>query len=60
MVTEMPPKCKQGEQISIRISVFNYLDRELEAMITLTQAHTHKYINVQAEGPVGKGIHLRS
>lgn len=32
---EMPDECKQGEQIGIRVSVFNYMKRHIEATVIL-------------------------
>lgn len=32
---EMPMHCKQGEQIGIRVSVFNYMRNNIEATVVL-------------------------
>ena len=33
---EMPTHCKQGEQIGVRVSVFNYMRSDIEATVVLT------------------------
>lgn len=33
---EMPDQCKQGEQIGIRVSVFNYMRHHIEATVILS------------------------
>ncbi|CAL1294220.1 unnamed protein product [Larinioides sclopetarius] len=46
MNVQMPSKCKIGEQIGIRITVFNYLQTEIEALVILGNSPHYEFVNV--------------
>ncbi|KAG8180373.1 hypothetical protein JTE90_025423 [Oedothorax gibbosus] len=52
MNVEMPSKCKLGEQIGIRITVFNYFHVEIETLIMLASSPHYKFVHVEAMGVV--------
>ncbi|KAK2723405.1 hypothetical protein QYM36_001916, partial [Artemia franciscana] len=52
MNVEMPSACRQGEQIGIRVSLFNYLIEPLEVIVVLMGSNEHKFIHVEAFGQV--------
>ncbi|XP_055952326.1 CD109 antigen-like [Argiope bruennichi] len=47
MNVQMPSKCKIGEQIGIRITVFNYLQTEIEALVILGSSPHYQFVNVE-------------
>lgn len=47
---EMPSKCTLGEQIGIRISVFNNMNFEIEVVTVLARSPDYKFVHV---GPYG-------
>ncbi|GBO37813.1 hypothetical protein AVEN_202456-1 [Araneus ventricosus] len=47
MNVQMPSKCKIGEQIGIRITVFNYLQTEIEALVILGSSPHYEFVNVE-------------
>ncbi|XP_071875421.1 macroglobulin complement-related [Bombus fervidus] len=49
---EMPTHSKQGEQIGIRVSVFNYLRNNIEAVVVLTGSKDYKFVHVEDNGIV--------
>lgn len=49
---EMPEDCHQGEQIGIRVSVFNYMITQLEATIVLHGSPDYKFVHVGENGIV--------
>lgn len=49
----MPTHCKQGEQIGIRVTVFNYMYNNVEAIVTLSGSDSYKYVHVEENGIVG-------
>ncbi|XP_031826835.1 macroglobulin complement-related [Nomia melanderi] len=49
---EMPSHSKQGEQIGIRVSVFNYLRHNIEAVVVLADSKDYKFIHVEDNGIV--------
>ena len=49
---EMPTHSKQGEQIGIRVSVFNYQRRNIEATVILKGSKDYKFVHVEANGIV--------
>ncbi|XP_033326238.2 macroglobulin complement-related [Megalopta genalis] len=49
---EMPSHSKQGEQIGIRVSVFNYLRHNIEAVIVLADSRDYKFVHVEDNGIV--------
>jgi CD109 antigen len=52
MNVEMPQTCRQGEQIGIRITIFNYMMRDIEVMVVLANSPYYKFIHVDAFGSV--------
>nr|XP_042903885.1 CD109 antigen isoform X1 [Parasteatoda tepidariorum]XP_042903886.1 CD109 antigen isoform X2 [Parasteatoda tepidariorum]XP_042903887.1 CD109 antigen isoform X3 [Parasteatoda tepidariorum] len=52
MNVEMPTKSMQGEQIGIRISVFNYMLYEIEALIVVANSPDYKFVHVESFGRV--------
>lgn len=56
MNVEMPTVCRQGEQVGIRVTVFNYLTRNLEATVVLAGSRDYKFVHVELNGIVSKGI----
>ncbi|XP_023235311.1 CD109 antigen-like [Centruroides sculpturatus] len=50
MTVEMPNQSRQGEQIGIRISIFNYLMVEIEVLVILENSLDYKFVHV---GPFG-------
>ncbi|GFQ66757.1 CD109 antigen [Trichonephila clavata] len=52
MNVEMPTKCRIGEQIGIRITVFNYFHTEIEALVILGSSPHYKFVHVEAMGMV--------
>ncbi|GFS99779.1 CD109 antigen [Nephila pilipes] len=52
MNVEMPTKSMQGEQIGIRISVFNYMYYEVEALIVVANSPDYKFVHVESFGRV--------
>ncbi|XP_076278981.1 macroglobulin complement-related [Lasioglossum baleicum] len=49
---EMPSHSKQGEQIGVRVSVFNYLRHNIEAVIVLADSRDYKFVHVEDNGIV--------
>lgn len=49
---EMPTHCKQGEQIGIRVSVFNYQKNNIEAIVVLEGSDDYKFVHVEENGIV--------
>ncbi|KAF7387314.1 CD109 antigen-like [Vespula maculifrons] len=49
---EMPTHSKQGEQIGIRVSVFNYMRGDIEATVVLTGSTDYKFVHVEDNGIV--------
>ncbi|CAG9856305.1 unnamed protein product [Phyllotreta striolata] len=49
---EMPTRCMQGEQIGIRVSVFNYMTDDIEATVVLTSSPDYKFVHVEENGVV--------
>lgn len=47
---EMPTQIKQGEQIGIRVSVFNYLQNNIEATVGLSGSRDFKFVHVEENG----------
>lgn len=52
MTVEMPSKSIQGEQIGIRISIFNYMYSECEVVVSLGTSSDYKFIHVEPFGVV--------
>lgn len=49
---EMPSRSRQGEQIGIRVSVFNYMCYNIEATVILEGSKDYKFIHVEDNGIV--------
>lgn len=56
MNVEMPENCKQGEQIGIRVTVFNYMCNSVEAVVILSGSDSYKFVHVEEDGIVRKII----
>ena len=52
MNVEMPSVCMIGEQIGIRISIFNYLPYEIEVIVVLARSIDYKFVHVEPFGRV--------
>lgn len=52
MNIEMPTHCKQGEQIGIRVTVFNYMCNSVEATVILSGSDSYKFVHVEENGIV--------
>ncbi|VVC38101.1 Hypothetical protein CINCED_3A025405 [Cinara cedri] len=52
MNVEMPTHCKQGEQIGIRVTVFNYMYSSIEALVVLSGSDSYKFVHVEDDGIV--------
>lgn len=48
----MPNNCKQGEQVGIRVSVFNYMTNAIEATVVLSGSDDYKFVHVEENGVV--------
>jgi CD109 antigen len=49
---EMPNTCMQGEQVGIRVSVFNYMMDAMEATVVLLGSPDYKFVHVEEDGVV--------
>ncbi|XP_067001675.2 CD109 antigen [Anabrus simplex] len=49
---EMPSICRQGEQVGIRIAVFNYMTSDIEATVSLAGSKDYKFVHVEMNGIV--------
>jgi len=52
MNVEMPTHCKEGEQIGIRVTVFNYMCSSVEAVVVLFDSDAYKFVHVEEDGIV--------
>ena len=52
MKVEMPPKCRQGEQLGIRITLFNFMTQETDALVTLADSPDYHFVHVEEFGEV--------
>ncbi|ODM98885.1 hypothetical protein Ocin01_07797 [Orchesella cincta] len=52
MNVEMPEVCRQGEQVGIRVTVFNYMMKDIEVMVVLADSPNYKFIHVESYGIV--------
>nr|BAR45628.1 macroglobulin complement-related 2 [Niponia nodulosa] len=52
MTLEMPSKCMQGEQLGLRVSLFNFMDNNLQVMVILANSKDYKFVHVGQEGIV--------
>lgn len=44
--------CMQGEQIGIRVTVFNYMTDNIEATVVLNGSPDYKFVHVEENGVV--------
>lgn len=49
---EMPSECRQGEQVGIRVTVFNYMTTSVEATVVLQGSPDYKFVHVEEDGIV--------
>lgn len=49
---EMPTTCMQGEQVGVRVSVFNYMTNAIEATVVLNGSPDYKFVHVEENGVV--------
>lgn len=49
---EMPTHCRQGEQVGIRVTVFNYMTTPIEAIVVLHGSKDYKFVHVEENGIV--------
>lgn len=49
---EMPTVCMQGEQVGIRVTVFNYMTVAVEATVVLHGSPDYKFVHVEENGIV--------
>ncbi|XP_055639451.1 CD109 antigen isoform X2 [Toxorhynchites rutilus septentrionalis] len=49
---EMPSVCRQGEQVGIRVAVFNYQTVDVEATVVLHSSPDYKFVHVEEDGIV--------
>uniref|UniRef100_A0A6B2E7M4 Putative alpha-macroglobulin n=1 Tax=Phlebotomus kandelakii TaxID=1109342 RepID=A0A6B2E7M4_9DIPT len=49
---EMPSACRQGEQVGIRVTVFNYMTNAIEATVVLHGSPDYKFVHVDENGIV--------
>ncbi|XP_017785160.1 PREDICTED: CD109 antigen isoform X2 [Nicrophorus vespilloides] len=49
---EMPTSCMQGEQVGVRVSVFNYMTSPIEATVVLNGSPDYKFVHVEEDGIV--------
>lgn len=48
---EMPSLCTLGEQLGVRVSIFNNLPFEIEVVVVLARSPDYKFVHV---GPLGR------
>lgn len=49
---EMPSVCMQGEQVGVRVTVFNYMEDHMEATVVLKGSQDYKFVHVEENGVV--------
>ncbi|XP_002065192.4 CD109 antigen [Drosophila willistoni] len=49
---EMPSACRQGEQVGVRVTVFNYMTTPIEATVVLHGSPDYKFVHVEEDGIV--------
>ncbi|CAG5055792.1 unnamed protein product [Parnassius apollo] len=47
---EGPDRCKQGEQLGLRVVVFNYQPQDIEAIVVLAASPDYKFVHVEENG----------
>ncbi|XP_046661974.1 CD109 antigen isoform X3 [Homalodisca vitripennis] len=49
---EMPTVSHQGEQVGVRVTVFNYMTNDIEAVVVLAGSDSYKFVHVEMNGIV--------
>ncbi|XP_069361628.1 CD109 antigen [Maniola hyperantus] len=49
---EGPDRCRQGEQLGLRVAVFNYQPQAIEAVVVLASSPDYKFVHVEENGIV--------
>jgi hypothetical protein len=49
---EMPPECRLGEQLGIRVDAFNFQSQRIEGLIILHPSEDYRFVNVEKDGLV--------
>ncbi|XP_063831034.1 CD109 antigen [Ostrinia nubilalis] len=49
---EGPDECRQGEQLGLRVVVFNYQPQAIEAVVVLAASSDYKFVHVEENGIV--------
>lgn len=49
---EGPEECRQGEQVGLRVVVFNYQPQDIEAVVVLSASPDYKFVHVEENGIV--------
>lgn len=49
---EMPEVSCQGEQVGVRVTVFNYMTNDIEAVVVLAGSQDYKFVHVEMNGIV--------
>lgn len=49
---EMPSKSRTGEQVGVRVTVFNYMKTAIEAIVLLEGSDSYKFVHVEEDGIV--------
>lgn len=49
---EMPSRCRQGEQVGVRVTVFNYMTNAIECTVALHGSPDYKFVHVEDNGIV--------
>ncbi|XP_026743707.1 CD109 antigen [Trichoplusia ni] len=49
---EGPDQCRQGEQVGLRVVVFNYQPQDIEAVVVLSASPDYKFVHVEENGIV--------
>lgn len=53
---EMPTTSRQGEQVGIRVTVFNYMPSPIEATVVLAGSRDYKFVHVGKNGIVSSYV----
>lgn len=52
----MPTKSRQGEQIGVRVTIFNYMKNAIEALVLLEGSDSYKFVHIDEEGIVSISV----
>lgn len=55
---EGPDECRQGEQVGLRVVVFNYYPQNVEAVVVLAASPQYKFVHVEENGIVSTSIYV--